>query len=84
MGCVQGGKYHGSSFQGTYGIHADLLLKGAGSKARVVTYRNPHLQAGVGRASRDSWIIYINSLLKPREKKAASTEVQTFNFFGLK
>ncbi|MHA1683876.1 MAG: hypothetical protein ACTSUE_23250 [Promethearchaeota archaeon] len=43
-----------SSFQGTHGIHADPPLKGAGSKAGVVTYQNPHLQAGVGLASKAS------------------------------
>ncbi|MHA1682906.1 MAG: hypothetical protein ACTSUE_18350 [Promethearchaeota archaeon] len=42
-----------SPFQGTHGIHADSPLKDAGSKARVGTYRNLHLQAGVGLASKD-------------------------------
>ncbi|MHA1683102.1 MAG: hypothetical protein ACTSUE_19340 [Promethearchaeota archaeon] len=37
-----------SSFQGTHGIHADPPLKGAGSKARVVTYQNLHLIESTG------------------------------------
>ncbi|MHA1681387.1 MAG: hypothetical protein ACTSUE_10285 [Promethearchaeota archaeon] len=59
------------SFQRVYGIRADPSLKGAGSKARVVTYLNLHLQAGVGLTSKDSWLINMNSWLKPREMKAA-------------
>ncbi|MHA1683820.1 MAG: hypothetical protein ACTSUE_22970 [Promethearchaeota archaeon] len=71
-----------SSFQGMHGIHADPTLKGAGSKARVVTYQNLHLQAGVGLASKDSWLIYMNSWLKPREKKAAKVEMTCPAFQG--
>ncbi|MHA1996502.1 MAG: hypothetical protein ACTSU9_00185, partial [Promethearchaeota archaeon] len=54
----------------------------AGSKARVVTYRNLYLQAGVGLASKDSWLINMNSWLKPREKKAAKVEMTCPTFQG--
>jgi len=57
--------------QGARGIHAGSCPKGEGSKARVVTYRTRDPRAGVGLASKDSWLTRVNSWLKPRERKAA-------------
>ncbi|MHA1682722.1 MAG: hypothetical protein ACTSUE_17415 [Promethearchaeota archaeon] len=59
-----------------------MLLKGASSKARAVTYQNLHLQAGVGLTSKYSWLINMNSWLKPREKETAKVEMTCPAFQG--
>jgi hypothetical protein len=65
-----------SPFQGVYGIHADSCSKSRDSKAYVETYRTRDLHAGVGLASKDSWLTNMNSWLKPREERAVKMEME--------
>jgi len=66
-------------FQGARGNHGDCNSKGCNSKASMVMYRTRQFPIGVGLASINLRVIHMNLWLKPREKRAAKRELNSFS-----